>query len=131
MLLAPTKHTDKLDANTSSPVEFSFNLRKAVEARVIEPISLEGCIFCKSSTIIKWGIRHNKYGDIQKFSCKSCGKFFTVNLGFEKMKHNPQAVTTAMQLSFAEKAYGIPPVAAPNWGRCMSPDYLPLDQEIY
>jgi transposase-like protein len=46
-------------------------------------------------------MRHNKYGDIQRFSCKSCGKSFTVNLGFERMKHNPQAITTAMQLYFS------------------------------
>jgi putative transposase len=82
-------------------VEFSFNLRKAVEARVIEPVSFEACIYCRSPSIIKWGIRHNKYGDIQKFTCKTCGKFFTVNLGFERMKHNPQGITAAMQLYFS------------------------------
>jgi len=83
-------------------VQFSQAVRNVVEARVIEPITdIHGCLFCKSEQIIKWGIRHNKYGDIQKFSCKSCGKFFTVNLGFEKMKHNPQAITTAMQLYFS------------------------------
>ena len=82
-------------------VQISLTVRKEVEARVIEPISFEDCIFCKSPSIIKWGVRHNKYGDIQKFSCKSCGKFFTVNLGFEKMKHSPQGVTAAMQLYFS------------------------------
>ena len=82
-------------------VEFSLYLRKAVEPRVIEPVNLELCIFCKSEKIIKWGVRHNKSGDIQKFSCKACGKFFTVNLGFERMKHNPQGITTAMQLYFS------------------------------
>jgi len=82
-------------------VQISFAVRKQVEARVIEPISFEACIFCRSSNIIKWGIRHNKYGDIQKFACQSCGRYFTVNIGFEKMKHNPQAITTAMQLYFS------------------------------
>jgi transposase-like protein len=76
-------------------------VRSAVQARVIEPVTFEACIFCKSEGIIKWGIRHNKYGDIQKFSCKSCGKFFTANLGFERMKHNPQGITAAMQLYFS------------------------------
>jgi transposase-like protein len=28
-------------------------------------------------------------------------KFFTVNLGFEKMKHDPRGITTAMQLYFS------------------------------
>ncbi|MGD0424093.1 MAG: DDE-type integrase/transposase/recombinase [Candidatus Bathyarchaeia archaeon] len=82
-------------------VQISFAVRKQVEARVIEPVSFEGCIFCESQKIVKWGVRHNKYGNIQKFSCKSCGKFFTVNLGFEKMKHNPQGITAAMQLYFS------------------------------
>jgi len=83
-------------------VEISLKLRQAVHTRVIEPItSIESCIYCTSDRLIKWGIRHNKYGDIQKFSCKSCGKYFTVNLGFERMKHNPQGITTAMQLYFS------------------------------
>ena len=83
-------------------VQFSLRLREQVEARVIEPITdIHACIFCKSDEIIRWGLRHNKYGDIQRFSCKSCFKSFTVNLGFERMKHNPQAITTAMQLYFS------------------------------
>lgn len=83
-------------------VQFSLKLRQQVEARVIEAITdIHACLFCKSEKIIKWGVLHNKYGDIQKLSCKSCGKFFTVNLGFERMKHNPQAITTAIQLYFS------------------------------
>jgi transposase-like protein len=83
-------------------VQFSLRIREQVQARVIEPITdIHACLFCKSESIIKWGLRHNKYGDIQRFSCKSCGKSFTVNLGFERMKHNPQAITTAMQLYFS------------------------------
>jgi len=83
-------------------VQFSLAVRREVETRVIEPITdIHACLFCKSESIIKWGLRHNRYGDIQRFSCKSCGKSFTVNLGFERMKHNPQAITTAMQLYFS------------------------------
>jgi transposase-like protein len=82
-------------------VEFSLALRKVVEPTVIEPLNIEACIYCRSQNLIKWGIRRNKYGDIQKFACKACGKFFTVNLGFERMKHNPQGITTAMQLYFS------------------------------
>jgi transposase-like protein len=83
-------------------VQFSLRIREQVQARVIEPITdIHACLFCKSESIIRWGLRHNKYGGIQRFSCKSCGKSFTVNLGFERMKHNPQAITTAMQLYFS------------------------------
>jgi transposase-like protein len=83
-------------------VQLSIKIREQVAARIIEPITgIEACLFCKSEQIIKKGLRHNKYGDIQKFRCLACGKWFTVNLGFEKMKHNPQGITTAMQLYFS------------------------------
>ena len=84
-------------------VEFSAKLREVVQpqATVIEPIDAHTCIYCKSEQLIKWGIRHNRYGDIQKFSCKACGRYFTINLGFERMKHNPQGITAAMQLYFS------------------------------
>jgi putative transposase len=82
--------------------EISFALRKAVEIRRIEPIvNIQSCIYCKSVRIVKDGLRHNKRGDIQKFNCKDCSKYFTINIGFEKMKHNPQGITTAMQLYFS------------------------------
>jgi putative transposase len=83
-------------------VELSSKLRHVVKSRQVIPVvDIHSCLYCKSENLIKWGIRRNKYGDIQKFSCKSCGKFFTVNLGFEHMKHSPQAITTAMQLYFS------------------------------
>jgi transposase-like protein len=83
-------------------VQFSLKLRAQVERRVIEPITdIHTCLFCKSEQIMKKGLRHNKCGDLQKFLCKSCGKYFTVNFGFERMKHNPQGITTAMQLYFS------------------------------
>ncbi len=82
--------------------EFSLKLRNKVrENVVIEPIEVNTCLYCQSTAMKKDGIRHNKYGDIQIFNCKSCGKYFTVNLGFERMKHNPHGVTTAMQLYFS------------------------------
>ncbi len=40
-------------------------------------------------------------GISQVFNCKDCHKDFTFNIGFEHMKHNPQAITSAMQLYFS------------------------------
>jgi transposase-like protein len=82
-------------------VEFSLELRKTVEVKKIEEITISGCKYCKSDNLIKYGLRHNKHGDIQKFGCKDCHRYFTTNIGFEKMKHNPQGITTAMQLYFS------------------------------
>jgi len=82
-------------------VQFSLALRKEVSARKIEPVTdVSSCLFCGSSNIVKDGVRKNKCGDIQIFKCKDCGRYFTFNLGFERMKHNPQAITSAMQLYF-------------------------------
>lgn len=84
-------------------VELSFAIRKEVEIRKIEPIAnIQNCIYCKSANIAKDGLRHNKHGDIQKFNCKDCDKYFTINIGFEKMKHNPKGITTVMQYILAE-----------------------------
>jgi transposase-like protein len=83
-------------------VEFSVSLRAEVAIRKIEPIdNLTECIFCGSSNIVKDGVRKNKAGQIQKFYCRDCNRYFTFNIGFERMKHNPQAVTSAMQLYFS------------------------------
>ncbi len=82
-------------------VEFSLALRKRVESQlVISPVSIETCLRCSSERLVKDGIRHNDSGNLQRFTCHDCQYRFTVNLGFEKMKATPQAITGAMQLYF-------------------------------
>jgi transposase-like protein len=82
--------------------KFSQSLRAEVAVRRITPIeNLSNCIYCGSSNLKKKGIRKNKSGNIQKFYCRDCRKYFTFNIGFERMKHNPQAITSAMQLYFS------------------------------
>ena len=83
-------------------VEFSQAVANEVQVTVIEPITgIHECVYCKSTKIVRDGIRHNKSGAIQLFNCLACGRYFSFNIGFERMKHNPHAVTTAMQLYFS------------------------------
>ncbi|MCW3986166.1 MAG: DDE-type integrase/transposase/recombinase [Candidatus Bathyarchaeota archaeon] len=83
-------------------VNFSLALKKRVESKRITPINnVSSCIYCKSTNIVKDGVRHNKHTDIQKFYCRNCQQYFSFNVGFEKMKHSPQAITTALQLYFS------------------------------
>jgi putative transposase len=83
-------------------VEVSWSLREQVkQSIVIQAVKVDVCLFCASDRLVKDGVRHNKSGDIQKFNCLGCGRYFTVNLGFEGMKHDPKAITTAMQLYFS------------------------------
>jgi transposase-like protein len=87
-------------------VEISLALRTEVAIQRIEPMdNLNECIFCGSSNIMKWGVRKNKFGDIQKYLCKDCNRHFTFNIGFERMKHDPKAITMAMQLYFSGESF--------------------------
>jgi transposase-like protein len=82
-------------------VEISEQMRQKVsENRIIQPINTSTCVFCSSENIVRNALRHNKYGDIQRYLCKACGKRFSVNIGFEKMSASPQVITSAMQLYF-------------------------------
>lgn len=82
-------------------VEFSLKIRAHVrENVVIEPLNPNLCPYCTSGKLVRHGLRHNKYGDLQRFTCRNCGKRFSQNLGFERMKASPQIVTSAMQLYF-------------------------------
>jgi len=83
-------------------VELSLKLKEQVSRNiVIQEITVSKCVFCHSENIKKFGIRYNKSGSIQRFLCENCGKTFSVNIGFERMKHNPQAITSAIQLYFS------------------------------
>jgi transposase-like protein len=83
-------------------VQFSKSLRAEIAIRRIAPIeNISQCIYCGSNNIKKKGLRKNKAGNIQKFYCRDCRKYFSFNIGFERMKHSPQAITSAMQLYFS------------------------------
>ena len=82
-------------------VEFSLKLREKVKEFVIQSVEINSCVFCHSPNLKKFGVRRNKCGNLQRFLCADCERTFSVNLGFEKMKHNPHGVTTAMQLYFS------------------------------
>jgi transposase-like protein len=83
-------------------VEFSLELRRQVESQiVIKPVALGNCPRCKSNKVVRHGIRKNKSGQIQRYFCKECEFWFTLNMGFEKMHATPQMITSAMQLYFS------------------------------
>ncbi len=96
-------HTErKVKCKHAIAVELSQAIREEVRKNVvIEPVNIDSCIFCHSQDIVKDGIRENKEITIQRFRCKSCRRTFSLNIGFERMKHNPKAITTAMQLYFS------------------------------
>jgi transposase-like protein len=83
-------------------VLISLGIRRQAKPKIIlEPIIIISCPVCDSRYLKKDGIRHNKSGDLQRYRCLECGKKFSMNIGFEKIKHNPTAITAAMQLYFS------------------------------
>ncbi len=87
-------------------VDFSTQLRqKVAHNHVIQEVNVHQCPICHSENIVKDSVRHNQNGDIQRYKCKACGKRFSINLGFEKMKATPQIVTSAMQLYFTGESF--------------------------
>ena len=102
----PDNQFRSLDCKHILAIQISLAVRREVEVRRVEPITgSSNCIYCGSESIVKDGVRHNKAGEIRVFYCKGCQMHFTLNLGFEKMKHNPQAITTAMQLYFSGESF--------------------------
>jgi transposase-like protein len=72
------------------------------------------CAFCGSSNVKKYGIRHNRAGDVQRFFCNDCGKKFSYreDFGF-KMKHSNKIIQFAQQLaSQTDPAYSLRDIAA-------------------
>jgi len=57
---------------------------------------IKKCIFCKSSSIVKNGVRKRKVRTKQSFLCKSCSKQFVEPDGFERMRHTPEIIVRAI-----------------------------------
>lgn len=57
------------------------------------------CRFCKSMEIRKEGFRQTeKRGRIQKFFCRACGRGFTHDDGFYRMRNAPEIITMAVDM---------------------------------
>jgi transposase-like protein/predicted RNA-binding Zn-ribbon protein involved in translation (DUF1610 family) len=98
----PDHQTRGVECKHIIAVKLSFAMRSQVKANIVlEPVLVTNCPACGSKMIKKAGIRRNRSGDIQRYSCEECEKLFSINIGFERMKHNPKAVTAAMQLYFS------------------------------
>ena len=60
------------------------------------------CLYCKKSHYIKWGTRQTQNrGKIQKFKCLDCGRYFTNDDGFYRMRNHEDKITQAIDLYFS------------------------------
>ena len=56
------------------------------------------CPHCKKTSVVKFGLRKNKSGWIQKYLCLDCNKSFVDRKGFENFRHKPEVITAALDL---------------------------------
>ena len=57
------------------------------------------CRFCHSENYIKKGYRKTENrGKIQKYLCKECNRFFTIDEGFFRMRYSAQTITLSVDM---------------------------------
>jgi len=86
-------------------VQFSLKLKTDIEQEAtlkeLERAEVKiACPYCKSANVISRGKRKNQRGEVQVYGCKDCKRRFTRELGFNRMKHTPEAITLALDLYF-------------------------------
>lgn len=75
--------------------------QKTTDGITISPIERPQCRYCRSTDIVKCGTRANKYGIVQRYKCKNCGRRAAWNPGFEKMRASPGDIIETLQLFFS------------------------------
>ncbi len=83
---------------------FLPHLKARVQSPAVEPVieneSAAACVYCQSKSVVKRGFVNGKARKVQRFYCKACGKTFTLDFGFKKMKNDPKAITAALDAYF-------------------------------
>ena len=59
---------------------------------------MKKCPYCKKISAIKFGLRKNKSGFVQKYLCQDCKRSFTDRKGFERFRNKPEVITAALDL---------------------------------
>jgi len=56
------------------------------------------CVYCNKNSVVKYGLRKNKSGWVQKYLCHECKRSFIDRKGFENFRHKPEVITAALDL---------------------------------
>ena len=56
------------------------------------------CVFCKSSKVVKNGLRKRKVRTKQSFLCLTCKRQFIEHDGFERMRYRPKDIARAIHM---------------------------------
>lgn len=59
---------------------------------------MKKCHYCKKNSSVKYGLRKNKSGFVQKYLCNHCKRSFVDRKGFNNFRTKPEAITSALDL---------------------------------
>lgn len=65
---------------------------------IINEVDTHQCTRCGQFNTIRHGTRHNRNYTVERRLCKSCGKTYSCNIGFESLSHSPDVVTDALNM---------------------------------
>ena len=58
------------------------------------------CPSCRSASVIGFGVRHNRSGEVRTFRCNDCGSRFSGREGFRNRRADPEKIALALGLYF-------------------------------
>ncbi len=70
--------------------------------RIMDRVKRGVCAYCDSGNVIKKGVRKNRTGTVNRLLCKDCGRKYSDNIGFRKMRYTPDVITRAIQSYFSK-----------------------------
>jgi transposase-like protein len=59
---------------------------------------MKKCPYCKKTSAVKFGLRKNESGWVQKYLCQDCERSFTDRKGFERFRTKSEVITAALDL---------------------------------
>lgn len=59
---------------------------------------MKKCPYCGKTSSVKYGLRKNKSGFVQKYLCLRCKKSYTDRKGFERFRNKTEVITAALDL---------------------------------
>ena len=80
----------------------------ATQDVVVSEVDTRQCVNCGSSDTGPHGTRNNKNYSVKRRKCKSCGKTYSTNIGFERLSYAPEVVVDVFNMyNSGESSHGI------------------------
>ena len=69
----------------------------AQNCSVAKGVELEKCIYCGSFDTVRKGFKRNRFGRLQRYKCRACGRFFTEKK-LKQKSYPPKVIVGALSI---------------------------------